>query len=150
MQGETNAPGYQVYEHNECVTEIARREGPSASVLAPNLSLPNGKIADLALVTRSRELHIYEVKTRWRHHLMLEAWEKYARFADYLWLVSLQLSPAEWEHFTAISSWPDPAQAMGVISFLGGHPRVYRAAQYNPGDPIGKLAVMRRLLCLAR
>jgi hypothetical protein len=147
MQRESNLPGYQVMDHHACVADIVERYRRSSTVIASEYRLPNNRIADVIAVTTMGTLVIWEVKTRWRASELGEAWDKYSRYCDQLWLVSLSLSPGDWDAFNAVTGFGDRTAATGIMSYLGGQPYVYRSACHRVGDGLTKWTLLQRLLC---
>lgn len=147
MQLESNMAGYQVMGHNECVAAIIERKRKSSRWIGGEVKLPNGKIADALALSAFDTITIWEVKSRWRVSELIEAWDKYSWYADYLWFVSLALADADWNAFSGQSAWPSRAAAAGVLSYLGGSPRVFRLGSRILGDQRARAILRHRILC---
>jgi hypothetical protein len=149
MQGESNLPGYQVMDHDACIAAIVERERDRSRAIAAEYRLPNGRIADVIAISSLGTITIWEVKTRWRASELGEAWDKYARYCDQLWFVSLALVDADWRVFGAVTAFGDRTGTAGIMSYLGGQPHVYRCACHRTGNHLRKLEIFNRLLCPA-
>lgn len=82
--------------HDEAKIMIADHMRAKGGVVRSELVLPDGKIADVAWSDPFDDLFIFEVKTVYKHSLAINAWEKYGRWCDYLFLVIPGLTAMDW------------------------------------------------------
>lgn len=96
-----------------------------------NFRLPTGRIADLILITPTREILIVEVKTSLRHSLITEACKKYRAYCNHLLVAAPEhefnnLLPTE-----PATYWADNERHIGLLGIASRSVRVIRAPRYR-------------------
>lgn len=116
-------------------TELEKRviEYLSLYYMTPliNFRLPSGKVADLIVMTPTREVLIVEVKTILKHSLVSEAAKKYRPYCNRLYLAA---PAAEYERFTSpeVSNyWEKDERWVGLLAVGSRSVRVIREPSYR-------------------
>lgn len=106
---------YRILSHHAAVTQvldIKRRLGGKGYMEFP---LPNGRVADVIWIDPHNEVYIFEVKTEYKASLAESAYEKYWRFANYLFLVVPGLSAQAWGLAKLDMAWLPQSAKVGIM-----------------------------------
>lgn len=122
--------------HRDMTKIIARCLRKGGMTVATEHLLPNGKIADLAILTNWNTVHIIEVKTGLRPYLISTAWNKYAAYAHYLWVAAPESDPALSTKRADLVTWSQREDKIGLLAVDWTGPATVRSAQLLDHVPL--------------
>lgn len=90
-------------------------------------TLPDGRIADLLCKTDDGDFAIIEVKMELKASLLDDAWRKYGRWSNLLWLAVPDLIYGKVEPGETSPTWRTQRDAVGILGVYHGGIAAYRA-----------------------
>lgn len=140
---------YRILSHDATVTqvlELKRRAGGASYMEFP---LPDGKVADVAWLDANEDVYIFEVKTTYKASLAQNAYEKYWRFCNYLFLVVPGMSAMQWGRLKLEMCWMPQSSRVGIMGADPYRMPVFHAPTFHAMRPEHRASIIQtfRRMC---
>lgn len=131
--------------HSDMIKLLARHVEAGGAAVKTEHRMPNNKIADVAYASPFGSIHVIEVKTILRPHLIAEALQKYGNHAHYVWIAAPVGDPLLHPTLPGLWRFCSDEEHVGLIEVAWEGPRVISQARLLNGPPINAKLTLDRL-----
>lgn len=126
---------YRDLSHHEARDLIPHLWSENTDGARREFKLPCGHVADVLLRSSLGEIVIVEVKLSLRDSLVQQAWEKYGRWCDRLYVAIPDLRIKRLSDVPFLLEWTERSEKVGILGVYRDSLAVVRNAQHRRMEP---------------